>query len=137
MLGVFGVGLWAIISFGYGFHAPTDLSGQWELRAPQAEKPNHVLAVQQSGQYFNIKCDQVQYSLKLVSETTDPNGKINIAMAGDGLEINMLGQPDGEQYTVRMKGIVPAETEWQAVRVQRTYPKRGAKASTNPAHAGH
>ncbi|HEY7090134.1 MAG TPA: hypothetical protein VH518_18700 [Tepidisphaeraceae bacterium] len=123
MLVLFGAGLWAIISAGsILLRAPTDLSGQWELRpadaAPAAE-PVPML-VEQSGIHFRIKVGDKAQSLTLTSDRIDPaNKQPTVALEGDGAQVVFQRQvAEDEQFKLQASGGVIQGT-WTAVRTNR------------------
>ena len=122
MLVLFGAGLWAIISAGsILLRAPTDLSGQWELRpiGSAADASPRTMLVEQSGRYFRIRIDDRAHSLRLVSDKPE---RKTLSLQGDGIQVVFQRQvAEGEQYTLQATGSALQGT-WNAIRSNRPKP---------------
>jgi hypothetical protein len=143
MITTFVAGLWAILSFGSVLlHAPTDLAGKWELRPVDASADTaaaHTMLIQQSGRYFEIAIDGKDSALKLVSEqliqNTGDYDEQDIELAGEKLKMTFQGRANGEMYHVQTHGD-PAG-EWDAIRVNATYPRKLADRPTTKPVVNH
>lgn len=136
MLGVFGVGLWVILTMGSSFQAPTDLAGRWELRASEnaaAADPGQELRIEQSGRFFWLTVDGRTHSLRLESERlTRSSPGCEMRLVGEGVEVVMRGAADADEMLVQGQGAMSGQ--WIAVRVHRAHPTRGRGApATRPA----
>lgn len=122
----FGIGLWAILSFGaILLRAPTDLSGRWKLHSGNNSETSGDMVMDQSGRFFTVTIEGKTASLRLVKdEVTRATAvdAVHLELAGEGLQLVMDGPADGEELRVRASGTV--QGEWRAILTDATYPRR-------------
>jgi hypothetical protein len=127
----FGIGLWAILSFGaILLRAPTDLSGRWKLHSGDPSRPSGEMIIDQSGRFFTVTLEGRTASLKLLKdEVTRATAvdALHMELAGEGLQLALDGPADGEELRVRASGTV--QGEWTANLSDATYPRRRTPAA--------
>ena len=134
MLGLFGVGLWIIISYGtIKLRAPEDLAGRWDLfevGAAQGDEPILSMTVEQSGQLFNIHAGDRALDLTLIEESRSmerAQRRVRLRLVGQGTAATFDGRRGGDEFEVQFEG--PLRGTWLARRHLRTYvahPKAGS-----------
>ncbi|HVT90438.1 MAG TPA: hypothetical protein VHD56_16410 [Tepidisphaeraceae bacterium] len=135
MLAVFALGIWVTLSVGSIFlHAPTDLSGRWQLKSATDPSITHDILIQQSGIYLRIYIDGDRngYSLKLARD--DKNTGIEL-QSDDDPKITITENSRPGVYNFHM--IDPLPGDWMAVCTDRTYKPRTNHSISGPttAHA--
>ncbi len=126
MLGLFGVGLWIIVSYGtIKLRAPEDLAGQWELfelGAALDDEPLLSMTVEQSGKFFKLHAGDRPMDLKLSEETRFLEGaqrRVRLRLVGGGAAATFVGRRGGDEFEVRFEG--PLRGSWLARRTHRTH----------------
>lgn len=139
MLG-FGIGLWAILSFGnILLRAPTDLSGRWKLHSTEnrESEPVDEMVIDQSGRFFAVTLQGKKASLRLIKDEVTRSttvDAVHMELSGDGLQLAIDGPAEGEELHVRASGSV--QGQWRATLADPTYPRRrtaGAELSKRAA----
>jgi hypothetical protein len=137
MLVAFGIGLWAILSFGsILLKAPEDLAGRWELYDQEevgvgasSDARTQVLLIEQSGQYFKLTLEGRQMGMKLLDQrisTTGANQQTVITLDGAAGQAVFTGPEGGDLFVLELTGAKSGK--WIARCVERLYPKPTRRA---------
>lgn len=127
MLAVFGTGLWAILSFGsILLRAPEDLSGEWQLFAPDAAPdadPVKSLAVDQSGRFFKVRVNGDVQDMSLIEERHETRGARELAriiLNGTTARLTFEGERYANTKALTATGAISGT--WTAKRASRRGP---------------
>src|SRR4051812_18276309 len=96
-------GLWLILRAGSNLHAPTDLSGSWEIGGEDPgtlEALGEKVSIEQSGQFFQLSFERgLTVDLRLMDETSG-----GLLFAGPKWQLNAIGERPGGPFIFRLTG---------------------------------